>query len=376
MKDYLKMHASQAAYETWAASNDYVTPNVSLIEDTYELIYQEYVEPTQQYIEIAGIKWATMNYGAESITDLGTKYTNYPNSDVITTSYGNNWHTASSAEFNLLSNNSYTSISYISDYNNTGITGILITDKYDNTKQLFFPAKLDKHLILYTSSTHYDNDTRYIDLCRVHNDIEYPDIFIDNQYYEGLENFDDADAFYIRGVYNDIESAVICTFIINEDTIDENKLQVTYHPEKFKRIEINGVAANVDSDGYLDISNLQISNNELTLTYILRIPKHIEENAFAYLGGLKSCIIPSTVDYIGYQAFDESFRLETLTVLNPNPPHIVGYTAFGYTNLSHIYVPSASVNIYKTDTYYNESAEQNQLTEWGTYSSIISSIQE
>lgn len=376
MKDYLKKHTTQAAYTTWAQSNDFVTPNVSLIEATRGLVYQSYVKPTQQYIEIAGIKWAIMNYGAESITDLGTKYTNYPNSDVITTSYGNNWHTASSAEFDLLTKNSFTSISYISDYNNTGITGILITDKYDNTKQLFFPVKLDKNLILYTSTTNYDT-YRYIYLCTMCNDTKFPLISTNSTYYEeSLENFDDADAFYIRGVYNDIESAVICTFIIDETTIDENKLQVACYPEKFKRIEINGVAANVDSDGNLDISNLQISNNELTLTYILRIPKHIEDGAFTSLYGLKSCIIPSTVDYIGYQAFDESSRLETLTVLNPNPPHIDGM-AFGYTNLSYIYVPSESVNIYKTDTFYNESSEQNELTEWGAnYSSIISSIPE
>ena len=39
MKDFLKKHASQAAYTTWTGSNDYVTPNVSLINETGNLQY-------------------------------------------------------------------------------------------------------------------------------------------------------------------------------------------------------------------------------------------------------------------------------------------------------------------------------------------------
>ena len=39
MQDYLKKHTTQAAYTTWVASNDYVTPNVSLIEADGSLTY-------------------------------------------------------------------------------------------------------------------------------------------------------------------------------------------------------------------------------------------------------------------------------------------------------------------------------------------------
>lgn len=39
MEDYLKKHATQAAYTTWAASNDFVTPNVSLIDADGSLEY-------------------------------------------------------------------------------------------------------------------------------------------------------------------------------------------------------------------------------------------------------------------------------------------------------------------------------------------------
>ena len=39
MQDFLKKHATQAAYTTWTSSNDYVTPNVSLIGATGDLEY-------------------------------------------------------------------------------------------------------------------------------------------------------------------------------------------------------------------------------------------------------------------------------------------------------------------------------------------------
>lgn len=39
MEGYLKKHATQAAYTTWAASNDFVTPNVSLIDADGSLEY-------------------------------------------------------------------------------------------------------------------------------------------------------------------------------------------------------------------------------------------------------------------------------------------------------------------------------------------------
>lgn len=45
MQDYLKKHETQAAYTTWKASNDYVTPNVSLISGDVD--YNPYVAPVQ-----------------------------------------------------------------------------------------------------------------------------------------------------------------------------------------------------------------------------------------------------------------------------------------------------------------------------------------
>ena len=39
MKDYLKIHASQAAYQTWLGSSDFITPNVSTITGSSDILY-------------------------------------------------------------------------------------------------------------------------------------------------------------------------------------------------------------------------------------------------------------------------------------------------------------------------------------------------
>jgi hypothetical protein len=45
MADYIKKHETQAAYTTWAASENYVTPNVSLIDATDTVVFNPYIGP-------------------------------------------------------------------------------------------------------------------------------------------------------------------------------------------------------------------------------------------------------------------------------------------------------------------------------------------
>lgn len=139
-----------------------------------------------EYVEIAGLKWATMNIGANSITDAGlyfqwgdtqgytaeqvgsgegqkyfsfedykygngtrdpgasgmTKYNNIDgkivlevSDDTAITNWGGNWRIPTREEFNTLlsaTNNEWTTVN--------GVNGTLFTDKTDNSKKLFFPA--------------------------------------------------------------------------------------------------------------------------------------------------------------------------------------------------------------------------------------------
>jgi hypothetical protein len=191
---YLKEFENQAAYE--AAKEGLLTPNVSLITGDGKIMYLKGTEPgptpptpTHDYVEIRGIKWATMNVGAESVTDTGLyfqwgdtqgytasqvgsgsgkkyfdcegyKYSEmiddycdcsslkYNNSDELytleseddgaTVTWGGNWKTPSKTEFETLINS--TTSAWTNSYQGSGVKGVILTDKTDSSKVLFFPA--------------------------------------------------------------------------------------------------------------------------------------------------------------------------------------------------------------------------------------------
>jgi len=141
------------------------------------------------YVEIAGIKWARKNVGANSITDYGLyfqwgdtqgytaaqvgsssskkafnwisyKYgngtsspgkagiTKYNSTDGLTTleasddaaqaAWGGSWRMPTTEEYVALSNAVNTA--WTNDYQGTGVSGLVCTDKTDSSKVLFFPA--------------------------------------------------------------------------------------------------------------------------------------------------------------------------------------------------------------------------------------------
>lgn len=49
MKDYLKMHVSQASYETWLGSTNFITPNVSAITGSSSVLYNPKVNTPSGY---------------------------------------------------------------------------------------------------------------------------------------------------------------------------------------------------------------------------------------------------------------------------------------------------------------------------------------
>ena len=137
------------------------------------------------FIEIGGLKWATMNIGAQSLIDTGEyfqwadtlgytpsqvsngekvfdwanyKYSNSkyagasnmtkynatdekiildPEDDAATANWGSSWRMPTTEEFQSLIEAVNTE--FVTNYQNTG-SGLLCTDKTDSSKQLFFPA--------------------------------------------------------------------------------------------------------------------------------------------------------------------------------------------------------------------------------------------
>ena len=143
------------------------------------------------YVEIGGLKWATMNIGASSVTDYGqyfqwgdttgyvaanvgssgttyakpfswadykfsggrtspgdTGQTKYNASDGKTmldgcddaarANWGGSWRMPTTAEFQALGNAVNTA--WTADYQGSGVAGLVCTDKTDSSKVLFFPA--------------------------------------------------------------------------------------------------------------------------------------------------------------------------------------------------------------------------------------------
>lgn len=163
-------------------------PNVSLCKQENEVHYNPYVDPYKghEYVEIGGLKWATMNIGASQPSDYGlyfawgdtqgytaeqvgsgegqkyfgwadykygngtsspgaTGMTKYNATDGLTTleavddaavaNWGGSWRMPTTADFQALGaavNTAWTQVN--------NVYGILCTDKTDSSKTLFFPA--------------------------------------------------------------------------------------------------------------------------------------------------------------------------------------------------------------------------------------------
>jgi hypothetical protein len=85
----------------------------------------------------------------------------------------------------------------------------------------------------------------------------------------------------------------------------------------------------------------------------------IENTAFKNCPRLTSITIPNSVTNIGDNAFYYCEGLTSITV-NATTPPTLGSDAFGYTNDCPIYVPSESVETYKSAEGWSEYASRIQ----------------
>ena len=174
-----------------------VEHNYTLTRRSWELTYTDdngitasktVTQGSLEYVEIEGIKWATTNIGATSITDYGKyfqwgdisgytaeqvgsdegkkyfdwvdyKYSNNGGSapasmtkynssdgkielddsdDAAIGNWGAIWSMPSFLEYEVLI--SATTPAWTENYNGSGVAGVVLTDKTDSSKRLFFPA--------------------------------------------------------------------------------------------------------------------------------------------------------------------------------------------------------------------------------------------
>ena len=186
---HIKIFSLTSEYETSKSGGTLITPNVSLINEDNSIRYlPELDDPYNghEYVEIGGLKWATMNIGASQPSDYGLyfawgdtqgytveqvgsgegqkyfgwadyKYGNGTSSpgatgmtkynetdgktileavdDAAVANWGGNWRMPTIDDFQALGaavNTEWTQVN--------NVYGMLCTDKTDSSKTLFFPA--------------------------------------------------------------------------------------------------------------------------------------------------------------------------------------------------------------------------------------------
>jgi hypothetical protein len=87
----------------------------------------------------------------------------------------------------------------------------------------------------------------------------------------------------------------------------------------------------------------------------------IGNSAFYNCSGLTSCTIGSGVTSIGYDAFNRCTRLTSITI-NVTTPPTLSSNAFDSTNNCPIYVPTDSVETYKSASGWSTYASRIQAT--------------
>ena len=199
MGNYISKFDTTAELAAFSATTSFIRPHVSLTKDDSKIHYFEDPYNGHEYVEIGGLKWATMNVGATGVTDYGlyfqwgdtsgytadqvgsgsgqkpfnwsdtpyytantgsgssgfTKYNTTDgktvlelSDDAVQANWGGSWRMPTTDDFVALGN----AIDYINARGDTigsgydklttlsGVTGLYVADKTDLSKRLFFPA--------------------------------------------------------------------------------------------------------------------------------------------------------------------------------------------------------------------------------------------
>ena len=126
----------------------------------------------------------------------------------------------------------------------------------------------------------------------------------------------------------------------------------------------SGITSCTIGSGVTSIANSAFEScSSLTSVTIPNSVTSIGNSVFRYCKSLSSIDIPDSVTSIGNSVFQNCISLTSVTVNAVTPPTISG-NVFSNTNNCPIYVPSGSVDVYKS------------ATNWSTYASRIQAIPE
>ena len=189
MGTFISKFDTTAELAAFSGTSDCLKPHVSLTKDDGQVHFFEDPYKGHAYVEIGGVKWATMNIGATGVTDYGLyfqwgdtqgytasqvgssegkkyfgwsdyKYGNGTSSpgatditkynatdgktvldasdDAAQANWGGQWRMPTEADFQTLLSSATNK--WVTNYQDSGVNGRLFTDKTDSSKILFFPA--------------------------------------------------------------------------------------------------------------------------------------------------------------------------------------------------------------------------------------------
>ncbi len=192
--EYLRLFENHSDYES--AESGLLKPNVSHCIQENDVHYNSLTDPYNKhaYVDLglpSGTMWATMNVGANSVTDYGNYYAwmrgadtweeNHEwsqeqiSSDTASEVWGGEWHTPTKTQFDELFNTNYVTRQWLTNAYDSNVNGIEFTS-VSNGNTLFIPAagyyfgseaesltSVNKTVGLWTSTfSDYDGNPYYV----------------------------------------------------------------------------------------------------------------------------------------------------------------------------------------------------------------------
>ena len=174
-----------------------------------------------------------------------------------------------------------------------------------------------------------------------------------------------------------VETRLVCKYITEYEDEEIRLLNYEGVLGSFSAMEIDGVAQPSVVTAYTFDTV-----GEHTVKYTLTDPTSIGNDAFIYCTGLTSIDIPNSVTSIPNEAFQECIGLTSCTIgsgvtsigdaafwecngltsitVEATTPPTLGSQSFDYSNSCPIYVPSASVETYKSASGWSNYASRIQ----------------
>lgn len=397
----------------------------------------------EDYVEIGGIKWATKNVGANRVTSTGlyfqwgdiqgytasqvgngsgqkyfnSRFVDYKfyagtssgvaqfnkyytgdakihlelEDDSVKYNVGSEWRMPNDEDFNTLF--ATTTNTWVTNYQGSGVNGLLFTDKTDSSKTLFFPAcgqaysgsvrdtgsscfywsslqynKTSAHTLNATSSSSASLSTKSksfgLPIRGILSETRITMEFYTISASTSLKLFS-CDSFYIKSIEIDgvmlpsiVDTYTFATSGTHIVKYETNSYFLNNIPSSmFKNIFVSTIYYNSFPEIVKNIQSFAFDSAPLVDAKIPNTIETIQNFAFEE-SSLETCDIGTNISSIGDYAFYICTNLTSLTIRTLIPPTLGSSAFYRVSDNFKIYVPANSLNAYKTASGWSEYADK------------------